>query len=531
MHTSTSTLYLPVYPLESVSNNEIKKLIIEDSEGIEESSIDLDKIRTAKDDERNHLWAKVVGDNVDQISHYKISLTRGESLFLQFRMKNVTSYDGKFLARAIRYRKVKIFLVNDPFDERILSASRKVCKGQNNIFVLTDELPDLSERMRSFHAMLPQIKDIDANKLIIFLAKKGFYLKDGFVRCNGCEYRKNIMEFVEMVSGPSEEYQASSASFLQPLFDNNPLFEHEDHSCYLARTDNKTFFTISDDSAAETQQREQGHHIVFEHRGLQYFNGYCRPTSQFSFKKDSWFSRLTSIDFDNRDYDRFLHHGYPSFFFTTTVPKSDMLSQDDLIYEASEIKSELDQLRQKNNNLQDLLKQFSDRNPGLARKLGLPAVHGLLSPEIGLLYSRIISKFEDKWVKQLPCVDKPGLRQLLEQLMTLIDHCGGDVAEKGLRCLGILADGSDSESTYDYFSSLPEFSELSQIRTLWIELETTYENIINKKIISPLRHIFTPQELSDPMLSKIFGFNTHQLKLTEPEAFTPVVRQRAVVQP
>ena len=244
MLSNLSTIYLPVRSSPSESINNISKLEVVNAQGVEESCIDLGEMRARARQESTLVWAGIVSDNVDKITHFEITVASGESVFLK--CKGVDSFeDCKFHVTAIRHRDVKIFLVDDYTDKRVIEASRIVDQhGQGKIFVLADELPDYAERLRSFHPLLPNIQGADVQDSITRLASKGFYLKEGVVRCNGCDYRKPQEEFIKKMHSP-RGYLASMKSMLPAIFGKSDAFDHEDDNCYLATTENKTFLRVS----------------------------------------------------------------------------------------------------------------------------------------------------------------------------------------------------------------------------------------------------------------------------------------------
>ncbi|WP_257275873.1 MULTISPECIES: hypothetical protein [unclassified Endozoicomonas] len=530
MFPSLSTIYIPVRSSPTVSDNTINKLDVTNPQGDIESSIDLNEMRAKAKEKSNLVWAGIVSTDVDKITHHEIKVASGESLFLKFRGLR-PSYDCKFRVTAIRHRDVKIFLVSDYTDQRVIEASEIVGKeGQDKIFVLADELPDYAERMRSFHPLLPNIQGADVKDLISHLASKGFYLKDGFVRCNGCEYRVPLEEFTKKINSP-ESYLASMKSMLPFL--NDVLFksdanEHDDNNCFLATTDKKTFLRVSHapDPKVEGGFREQGHYTVCQHNGTNYIK-YPSYTKRWSYNK---LKEVYAKSWEKKYADRFLDHDSYSLLFTTTVPKSAMLSQDDLIYEASQIKIDLDRLRQKYNDFQCLVNQSSVHNPELAKALNLPAIQSLLSPEIGLLFSRIIFKIGEKSAKNLPCHDKQGLHHMVDQLLKFIELQGGDVGDKGLKCLGIYADENDAEAACVDFAVLSGQSEISPMQQQWQELEKGFAQAITTTILNPLREIFNTHELGDPVLSKIFGVSVEVVSPSEvpaPASLMSVRRRKA----
>ena len=505
MSPNLSTVYLPVRPLPSVSDNSIKRLEVMDAQGVLESCTDLDKMRAEARQKSYLVWSGIVSDNVDEITHFEIKVASGESVFLK--CEGFQAIYGKFCATAIRHRDVKIFLVSDPFDERVIEASRKVGRSeQNKVFVLADEVPGYAERIRSFHPLLPDLQGADVKDLMTRLASKGFYLKDGFVRCNGCEYRKTLAEFTEIINS-SGSCLTSILSFLQPVLGTNDAFEHDDGNCYLAGTDKKTFLRVSHrlDPKVDGGFSEQGHFLVCQDNDRNYiqYHSYIKPWPYKTLKEQ--YARSSANGFCDKLADRFLNHDRPSYLFITRVPKSEMLSQDDLIYEASEIKTDLDRLRQKYKDFQNQVDQLSDHNPGLAKALNLPAVQSLLSPEIGMLFARIIFKIGERSARMLLCHDKQGLGHLLEQLLTFIEHQGGDVGDNGLKCLGIYADENDAEDPFGDFAALSAQGEISPMQQQWQELQKGFNQAITSRILDPLREIFTTQELGDRVLCKIFG--------------------------
>ncbi|WP_257265484.1 hypothetical protein, partial [Endozoicomonas sp. ONNA2] len=342
-----STIFIPVKPAPYLSNNSIGKFDVKGPKGDLEYSLDLGKMHDQASQESLLVWAGIASNKADQINHFEITVTRGDSLFLTFFPEPWS--DDKFHATAIRHRDVKIFLVSDYTDWRVIDAYRTVGKReqdkQDKIIVLADELPDYAERLRSFYPLLLHIQGyiqgVDVKDLITRLADKGFYLKDGFVRCNGCEYRNSLDEFVKNIDS-SESYLASIKSMLpvlQSLLGKSDV-EHDNDNCYLAKTDKKTFLRISHspDPKVAGGFREHGHYTVCQWDGTDYINGFPSYTGQCR-----WPCKIVK-ERNLKERDLFLFHGCQSYLFTTTVPKSEMLSQDDLIYEASQIKTDLDGL-------------------------------------------------------------------------------------------------------------------------------------------------------------------------------------------
>ena len=526
-----STIYIPVKPAPFASDNSIEKLDVKGSKGELECSIHLGKMHAQACKESLLVSAGIASNKADQIKHFEITVARGESLFLNF-IPQIGFY-SKFHATAIRHRDLKIFLVSDCIDRRVMNASRIVGQRgkekQDKIVVIADELPDHAERLQSFFPLLIHIQDyiqgVDVKDLMTRLADEGFYLKDGFVRCNGCEYRKTMEEFINIM-GSSESYLASMLPVLQTILGKSDV-KHDDNNCYLAKTDNKTFLRVSHppDPKVAGGFGEQGHYTVCQCGSTNYIDGFPGYT-QWLKKKAQVERNAKCPGFKGRD--RFLNHSSISVLFATMVPKSEMLSQDDLIYEASQIKTDLDGLRQKYN---DLVGQLSATDPGLVKALNLPAVQSLFSPEIGMLFSKIIFKLAEKSARNLSCHDKQGLRHLLDQLLAFIENKGGAVGDKGFKCLGIYADENDAETAAcREFAALSGKSEISPLQQQWQELKTGFARAITSTILNPLLEILTTDGMSDHAMSKIFGICVEPLSppvVPDPASAIPMRRRKA----
>ena len=236
--TSISRIFFPVWPLPSVSDNCVSVFYIYDERGNEESCVDVEEAYRSElkgtsliDMNLSGLWSR-------HIKPFEITLTSGESISC---LLTPQRYRPQFIGKAYRHRNVKIFVIKDPEDKQVQQAAKKICDKRNDVFVLVDELPDLSARIGSFLALLLKYDDVlqanqgvDWPRLIISLAKSGFYFKDGFVRCNGCEYRKHARAFVKNISrffGGRCDTEASKSRFLRPFSRTKILCDHDNSNC------------------------------------------------------------------------------------------------------------------------------------------------------------------------------------------------------------------------------------------------------------------------------------------------------------
>ena len=512
-----STLFLPFRPSESVSGNKISQLSIYNAQGRLESCSNQKQIAS-----RNLANAAPgSGLKAADINSFTISIASGESLALQF--TNDAWLDG-FKCRAVRHHDAKLFLVDDPEDERVKKAARTVCRGKSGVFALTSEVRSLASRVRSLQSLpfecgdvFQAIAGIDRDDLILSLALEGFYLQDGFIRCNGCQYRKDLRQFSHLlVEQIYKKGTASSFSWLAELFGQKIVADHIHADCFNGKETQKTLFRISDSSCGRPLEHE--HYALYHDELRNHFAHGCdysvpmtmaevKKASEIRMKKDHdaiWGSSSNLID-------QYLHHDKMSFLFTTTVPKSQFFTQDDLFYEASTIKSRLDTLRDRYGELKELLDRFGASNPGSTKAFRLPRMDSLLSAQIGKVYNKIVVKMAEKEAKALPCHDKVGLQRLLDHLLAIIEHSGGTVASRGLRCLAVQPDQQKGQDFLQY--SLPQSTdtpaddsdELTKIQHKLSNFRSDYAQLIISEVLSPLLEIFNPFELNHDVLRKVFG--------------------------
>ena len=500
---SISRIFFPVCPLPSVSDNRVPVFHIYDERGKEESCVDLNEMCRRQCEDEYFINTVVFGLRGRRVKRFEIPVTRGESISC---ILAPGWYRYQFIGEAYRHRNVKIFLIKDPADKQVQQAAKNICNKRADVFVLVDELPDLSARIGSFLTLLLKYDDVlqanqgvDWPRLIIALAKSGFYFKDGFVRCNGCEYREHARAFVENISrsfgGPCDT-EAFRFRVLRPFSRTKILCSHDDSNCYLTKIPRKTLFTAGDDCV------ELGHYCVYHYGDTNYYldnRMYSVPVPYDEVQK-----MLPEMHGDV-DIDQFLHEDKCTYLFTTTVPKKDFLTQDDLLYQTSDIKVLFDRLRQDYAELTRMVDRFGKKYPVLADGLCFPPLHGLLATEFCKICFKIINTIAEIDAGGLLCCAKPRLREFLDQLMTLIDLCGGVVAEKGLVCLSI---EPGAKAQYDYFhygNSGRGVDELARIRRRWMELGIDYVKAVSENILSPLLDIFSPVELGHEVMNKLFG--------------------------
>ena len=365
----------------------------------------------------------------------------------------------------------------------------------------------MSARIGSFLALLLKYDDVlqanqgvDWPRLIISLAKSGFYFKDGFVRCNGCEYRKHARAFVKNISrffGGRCDPEASKSRFLRLFSRTKILCDHDNSNCYLSEERKKTLFTAGDTG------EELGHYAVYHYFDTNYYldeKMYSVPVPYEEAMEMFMHTGIVAVVYA----DRFLNWEKSTYLFTTTVPKKDFLTQDDLFYEASDIKVLFDKLRQDYAELNRMVDRFGKKYPVLADGLCFPPLHGLLAAEFGKICIKIINTIAEIDAGGLLCRAKPRLRGFLDQLMILIARCGGVVAEKGLMCLSI-EPGAKTQHAFFHYGNSGQSDELVQIRHRWMELGIDYLKIVSDNILSPLLDIFSPVELGHEIMYKLFG--------------------------
>ena len=498
---SISRIFFPVWPLPSVSDNGIPVFYIYDERGNEESCVDLDELYLRPSEEEYLIDVVLFGFRGRRVKRFEIPVTRGESISC---LLTPGWYRHQFIGEAYRHRNVKIFVIKDPVDKQVQQAAKKICDKRDDVFVLVDELPDLSARIGSFLALLLKYDDVlqanqgvDWPRLIISLAKSGFYFKDGFVCCNGCEYRKYARAFVKNISrsfGGRCDTEASRLRFLRPFSRTKILCDHDDSNCYLTEESRKTLFTAGDTC------EELGHYCVYHYFDTNYYLDKKMYSVPVPYEKAMEMPRRQGIC-----ADQFLHEDKCTYLFTTTVPKKDFLTQDDLLYEASDIKILFDKLRQDYAELNRMVDQFGKKYPVLADGLCFPPLHDLLATEFCKICIKIINTIAEIDAGGLLCRAKPRLREFLDQLMTLIDRCGGVVAEKGLVCLSIEPGVKTQYEYFRYGNSGRGRDELARIRRRWMELGIDYVKAVSENILSPLLDIFSPVELGHEVMDKLFG--------------------------
>ena len=516
MDSVSSTLFLPFRP-SGVSENQIKQLSVYNAQERLESSSNQEQMAS-----RNLANAAPgSGLKAADINSFTISIASGESLAMQF--TNDSWLDG-FRCRAVRHRNAKLFLVDDPEDKRVKKAARTVCRGQSGVFALTNEVRSLASRVRSLQALpfecgdvFQAIVGIDRDDLILSLALEGFYLQDGFIRCNGCQYRKELRQFAHLlVEQIYKKGTASIFSVLAASFGQKMVADHNHADCLNGGQAQKTLFRISHGSCGRPVEHE--HYALYHDELRNHFAHDCdysvpmtmaevKKAAEIRMKKDPdgiWGSSSNLID-------QYLHHDKMSFLFTTAVPKSQFFTQDDLLYEASTIKPRLDTLRERYGELKELLDRFAASHPGSAKPCRLPRVDTLLSEQIGKVYHRIVVKMAEKEAKALPCHDKAGLQRLLDHLLAIIEHSAGTVAERGLRCLAVQPDQQKGQDFLQYSTQqstdtpADDSDELTKIQHQLSNFTSDYAQLIICEVLAPLLEIFNPFELNHDVLRKVFG--------------------------
>lgn len=507
---SISKIFFPVWPLPSASDNWVSVFHIYDDWGKEESCVDLNEMCRRQFEEENLIKTAFFGLRGRRVQRFEIPVTRGESISC---MLTPGWFRPQFSGEAYRHRNVKIFLIKDPADEQVQQAAKNICDKRVDVFVLVDEFPDLSARIGSFLTFLLKYDDVlqanqgvDWPRLIIALAKSGFYFKDGFVRCNGCEYRKHARAFVKNISrsfgGPCNA-EAFRFRVLRPFSRTKILCSHDDSNCYLAKEANeiKTLFTAGTTGGA---CKELGHYCVYYHLDTNYYLDKRMYSVPVPYNEAMEIPERQGI-YTEFGVDRFLHEDKCTYLFTTTVPKKDFLTQDDLLYEGSDIKALFDKLRQNYAELTRMIDRFGKKYPVLAYGLCFPPIHGLLTTEFCKTCIKMINIIAEINDHGLLCCAKLRLHKLLDRLMTLIAQCGGVVAEKGLMCLSIEPGAKTQYEYFRYGNSARGVDELARIRRRWMELGIDYMKAVSENILSPLLDIFSPVELGHEVMNKLFG--------------------------
>ena len=492
MDSVCSTIFLPFRSCEKRSVNQIKQLSIYDAQKQLESCFNQEQMRTI------NVTSGAVSKGFDSNS-FAISIASGESLYLLFSTHlNRPSELHEFKCQAIRHRDAKLFFVDDPYDERVKKAAETVCYKQPGVFSLYNEVRSLTTRFSSLQSLpsesgyiLQDITGIERDDLILFLALKGFYLHDGFARCNGCQYRKDLRNFAVLVAREIKKAGAESILSALMLPTGKDVFAgHDSAGCFNGETTRKTLLSISTNPCG----------MPLEHAHYSVYHNYWGHTYSFP----DPISRAKK----RGDMDHYLFQENMIDLFTTSIPKSQFLTQDDLLYEASTIKSRLDNLRDRYNELKGLVDQFNNINPSSVKTFRLPKVDSLLSPQIGKVYSKVIVKMMEKKAKALPRHDKAGLQRLLDHLLAMIENSGGTVASQGLRCLAIRPQEQDF---LEYItpqsppSPSEDSDELAKIRHKFYKFRSDYAQAIISEVLSPLLEIFNPFELSHDVLKKVFG--------------------------
>ena len=492
-----STIFVPFRSAEKISENQIKQLSIYDAQKQLESCFSQKQMRTIN---MANVDSGAVSKGFD-INSFTISVASGESLWLLFH--DYHRLDG-FKCQAIRHRDAKLFLVDDPDDERVKKAAETACFKQPGVFSLYNEVRSLTTRVCSLQSLPSECGDIlqditgfHRDELILFLALKGFYLHNGFARCNGCQYRKGLRDFAVLVAREIQKRGAKSMLSALMLPTAKDVFAgHNSAGCYNGETTRKTLLSISANPCG--MPLEHTHYSVYHDH---WTNHYC---SGYTYSFPAPVSKAKK----RGDMDQYLFQDSMIYLFTTTIPKSQFLTQDDLLYEASTIKSWLDNLRDRYDELKGLVDQFNNINPWSVKAFRLPEVDSLLSPQIAKVYSKVIVKMTEKKAKALPRHDKAGLQRLLDHLLAMIENSGGTVASQGLRCLAIRPQEQDflEYITPQSPHSLSEDSdELEKIRHEFNNFRNDYAQAIISEVLSPLLEIFNPFELSHAVLKKVFG--------------------------
>lgn len=517
MDSVSSTLFLP-FRSSVVSENEIRQLSIYNAQERLESCFKQGRMASS------NLANAVPGSGLKaaDINSFSISIASGESLALQF--THDSRLDG-FECRAVRHRDAKLFLVDDPDDKRVKKAASAVCRGQSGVFALTNEVRSLASRVRSLQSLpfecgdvFQAIAGIDRDDLILSLALEGFYLQDGFIRCNGCQYRKDLRQFAHLLVEQIDKKGTASifSAFAVLVFGQKMIADHVHADCFNGGQAQKTLFRISDGSCGRALEHE--HYVIYHDEWRNHFAHDCDysvPKTMAEVKKALEIRKKKDPDAiwgpSSNFIDQYLDHNRMSFLFTTTVPKSQFFTQDDLFYEASTIKPGLDTLRDRYAELKGLLDRFGASHPGSAKPCRLPRVDSLLSEQIGKVYNKIVVKMAEKEAKALPCHDKAGLQRLLDHLLAIIEHSGGAVAARGLRCLAVQPDQQSGQDFLQY-STAPstdtladDSDELSKIQHKLSSFRSDYAQLIISEVLCPLLEIFNPFELNHDVLRKVFG--------------------------
>ena len=505
------TMYLPVAPRCRYSKNEITKFKTMDCKNKEEFCCNLEEMRRMEAIRYDGPFSYLLRESIF-INDYKIQLVDGESVVLKIKSGDVS---GRFTAHACKARLEQIFLVDDPKDPRVQKAAKKVCNGNRKIIVLANELPDLEARKHSFQSILPELEytfDLSPRAyryIISCLAEEGFYVKQGEVHCSGCQYRKNVKEFVVAI-------RDSGARSLMRLMTKAPMVKtllvtsvyHNSNNCYHGYEKKKTLLTAKKDSLLGGKLREQGHFWVYHYNVQNYYHlsdSYPEPVPL-----DQARARRLRSERGSEYFDRYLGHKKNTFLFATTVPRSSFLSQDELLYQGSTVKQLLEISRQKYHDLKVRVDQLPENKRPLTDEFNIPPVEGLLSDKMARLYYRFIVNLRNETGEGESDHDETALEQMLDQWLTMIEQCGGIVAEKGLMSLCV-QDGGKQQSNYFQYgssdasssgSSLPR--ELSEVRHQWLGIGNKYMKFISATILSPLLDIFHPLELSEAALRKIF---------------------------
>ena len=485
-----------------------------DCENREEYCCNLEEMRRKEAIHSNRPFADLLAESTF-ILNYKIELVDGESVVLKIKSGNVS---GCFTAHACKVRLEKIFLVDDPKDPRVREAANNVCTGNRKIIVLADELPDLAAREHSFQCIWPELEctfglSPKANRDIIScLAQAGFYVREGEVRCTGCQYRKNIKEFLVAIGDSLVRKLmrlTTKPSLLKPVLVAS--VDHNSNNCHHGYEETKTLLSAKKDSLFGLKRREQGHFWVYQHNEKNYYHlsdSYPEPVPL-----DQVRAHRSNAGRVSEYFDRYLGHKKNTFLFVTTFPRSSFLSQDELLYQGSTIKQLLETLRQQYHDLKACVDQLPENKLPLTDEFNMPPVEGLLSDKMARLYYRFIVNLGNETAEGEPEHDETALEQMLDQWLTMIEQCGGNVAEKGLMSLCIQNGGKQQSDYFQYGSSDGSFSdfsgsslppELSEVRRQWLGIGNEYMKYISETILSPLLDIFHPLELSEAALRKIF---------------------------
>ena len=258
-----STIFLPFRSCEKRSVNQIKQLSIYDAQKQLESCFNQEQMRTI------NVTSGAVSKGFDSNS-FAISIASGESLYLLFSTRlNRPSELHEFKCQAIRHRDAKLFFVDDPYDERVKKAAETVCYKQPGVFSLYNEVRSLTTRFSSLQSLpsesgyiLQDITGIERDDLILFLALKGFYLHDGFARCNGCQYRKDLRDFAVLVAREFQKTGAESILSALMLPTAKDVFAgHDSAGCFNGETTRKTLLSISTNPCG--MPLEHAHYSVY----------------------------------------------------------------------------------------------------------------------------------------------------------------------------------------------------------------------------------------------------------------------------